>query len=755
MFRTALAFCAGAAAVHALPSAPPAAAAAVPAAAALGLLARAPGVAAFLAGCAAAGLAAATALAGAWPCARDREAVVLEGRVAAPAIQRPERTDFDFEIGRPAGGHPEFGRVRLSWYEAGAVPRAGERWRFGARLRCPRGFANPGAPDRELALLRDGIGATGYVIDDPAQVRVAGRPLRGVEPLRERVAAAISAALRPGPSAAVLQGLAVGLRGNIPDGLWDALAATGLAHLVAISGLHVTGCALAALVLLRCAWRIRLLPATRLRLAAEGVTVTTATAAYAVISGASVPALRTVAMVALFHALRALRRNLTVGAALALAAAILVAADPLALASAGFWLSFVATAALLAAGSAGTGWRARAIGFARAQAAVTALLAPVLAATFGRLSLVAPLVNAVAIPAFGVLVLPVVLFATALALAAPGASAAAWQFLAAILDAAWPLLEGIARWPGASFGPAAQAPALIAIAGGLTLGALVVPLRGLRVAAGVALLALACGQGARVPTGAFMLTVLDVGQGQAAVIETAGRVVVFDAGPRWRGGTVAARVSLLPYLRSRGLRTVDLLVLSHDDADHSGGADSILGAIEVRRRMGAPGGRVPADEACVAGSSWRWDGVEFRVLHPPPGFEGGDNDRSCALRVAGPGGSVLLLGDPEASAEAALARQSVASDVVLVPHHGSATSSSPALVAAVSARFGIVSSGFGNRWGMPRTEVLARWRAAGTTIVGTASHGAVRVSIPPRAGSPEFGAERHDEPRWWRAKRGG
>jgi competence protein ComEC len=754
MLGKALAFCVGTASIHLLPSVGAAPAAALPAVAAACLIRRRPALAAFLAGCAAALHGAAAALEGAWPCARDREVVVIEGRIAEPAVVRPDRTEFDVVVAAAPGTPPGFDRVRLSWYEAQALPRAGERWRLGARLRCPRGFANPGAADRELALLRAGIDATGYVTGVREPERLAEGTAQRIERLRERVAGSIERSLEPGASAAVLQGLAVGLRGNIPDGVWEALAATGLAHLVAISGLHVTGCALAALILLRTAWQRGMLPATRWRPVAETVTVISVTSAYALLSGASLPALRTVAMVALFHALRSLRRNVAASESLALAAAVLVAADPLAVTSAGFWLSFVATAGLLAAGSAAPGWRGRAGQFVRAQSAVTLLLAPVLAATFGRLSLVAPFLNAIAIPAFSVLLLPAVLIGTALALVAPAAPAMLWQALAAALDILWPQLERIAGWPAASIAPAAQSMAFVAGAGVLALAALLVPITGLRVLACVALAGLACGRGVPSPPGGFTLTVLDVGQGEAAVVETAAHVLVFDTGPRWRGGMVAARVSLLPFLRARGIRRIDRLVVSHEDADHAGGAAAVEQAFDVALRMTAPGGRRAADTECVAGDAWDWDGIAFRVLHPPPRFEGDDNDRSCAIHVRGPGGAALLLADPEAAAEVALTQHPVSADVVLVPHHGSRTSSSPGLVAAVSARIGIVSAGFGNRWDLPRADVVARWRAAGTTVLGTAGQGAVRIRFAPRNAPLAIEAERRDEPHWWRAGSG-
>ena len=265
-------------------------------------------------------------------------------------------------------------------------------------------------------------------------------------------------ALPPGPTAAVLQGLSVGVRGNIPDGLWEAFAVTGLAHLVAISGLHVTGCALSMLLLLRLAWRWHALRPTRHRLVIEGVAVVGVTTAYTLLSGASVPALRTLVMVGLFILLRTLRRPVPLAGTLALAAAILVAADPLSITSAGFWLSFVATAALFAAGSAGNGWRGWVGGFARAQMAIAVVLAPVLAATFGRLSLVAPLVNAVAIPVFSLLILPAVLLGTAIAVPAPEASALLWRCSAASWTGPGPCCNGSRPGPRRAWPPRCNLP---------------------------------------------------------------------------------------------------------------------------------------------------------------------------------------------------------------------------------------------------------------------------------------------------------
>jgi competence protein ComEC len=749
MLRWAIPFLAGAALLHALPALGPAESCVVPALAALVLRRRAPALAAACAGFALTHGLATERLATAWPCERDRETASVEGRIAAPPVTRAGRIEFDLDVVRLDAPGPSPRRLRVSWYEPDRSPAVGEEWRFELRLRCRRGFQNPGAPERELTLLRERIDATAYVLGKRPPVRIGPAATRPIERLRERISGAIAAALPPGPSVAVLQGLAVGVRGAIPDRLWEAFSATGIAHLMAISGLHVTGCALFVLAGLRRFARLPAIARLPVRVSGESIVVVTVSAGYALLAGASLPALRTVAMVALLAALRILRRSWPVDRVLALAAVLLVATDPLALTSVGFWLSFVATAALIAAALRGGSLRARLLGFARGQLAVTALLTPVLAIGFGRLSLVSPLVNALAIPLFGLL-LPIVLAGTVVAAASPELSVRFWRALAPLLDGTWPWLEAIASWSGASWAPALQPLALVAAVTVALFVALLVPLAGIRFTAAALVAALCLGRPEPLAEGAFRLVALDVGQGLAVVTETRGHALVFDTGPAWPGGGAAAQVSLLPYLRARGIRAIDRLIVSHEDRDHAGGVERLREAMPVRAGAAAWGSEVPPQEDCRRGATWRWDGVTFRVLHPPAGFAGDDNDLSCAILVSGPAGRALLLADPESRGEAELLTQEVAADVVLLPHHGSRTSSQAALVGAVSARYGIASAGFGNRWGMPHREVVARWRSFGTSVLATAKEGAVIARFTPERDVVEITSARRVARRWWR-----
>ncbi|MCC7198127.1 MAG: DNA internalization-related competence protein ComEC/Rec2 [Gammaproteobacteria bacterium] len=697
-------------------------------------------------------------LAADWPCRRDREELTIAGRVAAPALLRDGRTEFDFDAdarSRSLGVPP---RLRLSWYQAEAVPWPGEAWQLQVRLRCRRSLRNPAGADRELALLADRIGATGYLSGrSPARRLDDGAHHRPVQRLRAHIAERIAALMRDSPEAGIVQGLAVGVRGKLSDEQWRVLSVSGTAHLVAISGLHVTAFALTTLALSGFVLRFgqpRWL--SRRRVLVDAALLIGVAGGYTLLAGAALPALRTLAMLSVAVAFRVARREQRSTGILAASAFVLLAADPLALLQAGFWLSFVATAALVIAAPPGAG----AIGgFVRAQAAVTLALAPVSVIVFGFLSVVGPVANAVAIPAFSVLLLPLTL--AGVALLPVWETGAAWAFAATgwMIAKGWPLLEWLVALPAAAW-RVPQPPAWLAAA---ALVAVLAALALRQAAIGAACLVIVVASLLRAPAvpppGALDAIVLDVGQGLAVVLRTTHRVLVFDAGPRWRGGGSAGEAVVLPYLRAQGVRRIDMLVLSHDDADHAGGATALLAAMPVTQLLRGAGSFAdgPAGTGCRRGQRWRWDGVSFEVLHPGEGESWDDNEGSCVLRVTTETASLLLVADVGRLAEDSLTarpelRGRLQADVALVGHHGSRSSSSQAWVDAVQPRWALVSAGFGNRWGMPRAEVLARWRAGGATARGTQDEGALRLRLPAAGMMAAPAGQAASERRWWHVR---
>jgi competence protein ComEC len=535
---------------------------------------------------------------------------------------------------------------------------------------------------------------------------------------------------------------------------WRVFAATGTTHLMAISGLHI------GMVAMLAAWGggciVRWRRAQSLGLTAmHGQVLAGVSAAviYSVLAGLSVPTQRTLVMLCIYFGLRGFRRTLDIGRSLSLALIAILLVDPFAPLSVGAWLSFIAVLVILMATAGRLVREGMIASFSRVQWAVTIGLIPVLLASFGNLSLLAPVANVLAIPAFTLLVVPGTLIGTVAAMIDPSLGAPLLKLPALLLDAGWPVLEWLAQRPLAVWhAPQPSLPVFLALLAGVSLLSLptIWPLRFTGVLLCLPMMFY------RAPTpapGTFELTVLDVGQGLAAVVRTHSRTLVYDTGPAYPSGRSAAELAVLPFLRNRDVRGIDLLMVSHGDQDHSGGLSELLAAMPVRAVATGPSVAFhdSARIGCHRGQHWQWDGVRFTVLHPDS--EGqtlarSGNDSSCVLLIQGHGGNALLTGDIEIDAERRLlARGLPRAEVVVAPHHGSDTSSSSLFVAAVRPDVTIFSTGYRNRWNFPRPAVLARWREVGARCYETAASGAITVTFEPTG--LQVREQRHTQRRYW------
>jgi competence protein ComEC len=641
---------------------------------------------------------------------------------------------FEF-ITDPQAGLPR--HIELTWYEPAWRPLAAERLALEVRLRRPRGFANPGGADYEARALREGLDATGYVRSARRLGRGWPDVLRApVLVARDRIATAITDALGDRPATGIVAGLSVGLQDALSQAQWRQLARSGTSHLMAISGMHIGMFAVIA------GWLAARVQRWRQRRGALGsardaavIVGSAAALAYGALAGWSVPTQRTVIMIGLVAAALHKRRRVGAADALALGAIAVLLCEPLAPLAVGFWLSFGAVAAILLVSSGGIAREGVLRGYARAQWAVSAGLVPVLVGSFGTVSLVAAAVNLLAIPLYTLLIVPAVLVGTALLVAVPALGAVVLGAVAWLIETTWPLIAVPAAWSWATWGVAGLAPwawAALVVGAAAALAPLPSPGR----VAGLLHVLAACLWRPPVPqTGAARFTMLDVGQGLAAVVETRHHVLVYDAGPVFRSGSDTGAMVVEPYLRYRGRRRIDLLVVSHDDLDHAGGAGSLARLLPVDRLVAS--GRVldplGAVERCRRGVHWTWDGVGFEWLHPGDALQPKDNDRSCVLLVRAGPHTVLLTGDIERDAEAELleAGRTPRVDMLLVPHHGSRTSSTTAFVAATWPRWALVPSGHRNRWGFPKPDVVARWQATGAQVLVGSSTGAIEFELQP------------------------
>jgi competence protein ComEC len=650
-------------------------------------------------------------------------------------------------------------RIRVSWFEPTHLPHIGDVWRLELRLRRPRGSSNPGGFDYEAWLLRERIAATAYVVAGPRNALLATGQLGIIDRIRKGIVNRLRSGSVEPANAAVLAAISVGARHLVAAEQWERYARTGTSHLMAISGLHVGMVAVAGYVL-GIVLSVMVPPGRNHHRLALIVALACALA-YSLLSGMAIPAGRAGLMIGMATAVSLAGRPLQPFRILAAAAAVLVVAAPLSTMAPGFKLSFAAVAVLLwvAAGLAPSRrpglpgkWLENARQLVTMQFALLLGLMPLTVLLFDRVAIAAPPVNLIAVPLFGIVTVPCTLAGVLLA----GPLQPAGDSLLAIAAGSVDLIERLIGLAAAQRHAAVTVSAMEGRAMGWLLlpAAWVVLPRGwpCRGVAWLAALIIITWDPERPAAGCAAVTVLDVGQGLAVVVETGERVLLYDTGPAFRGGGSAAESIVLPFLASRGVPALDDIVVSHPDLDHAGGLDTIRDAMPVHRVFaGQPIAGFPRARACRAGDGWEAGGVRFEFLNGPATPLSSSNNASCVLQLSAGAHRILLPGDIEREAEKALLRAGRIARVavVIAPHHGSATSSSPGFVRALAPSLVLVAAGYGNRWGLPDPEVVQRWQQAGAQVLTTIESGAIRFELCAQSGVGPVSRERSEMRRIW------
>ena len=674
------------------------------------------------------------------PAALDGRTLWLEGRVSGLPDVADGVVRFQLEDA-VARRYRLPQRMRLAWYDGPPI-LAGEHWRLAVKLKRPRGLVNPQGFDYEAWLLAQRIGATGTV-KHGERLGAAKGPSAWRDGLRQRLLA-VDAHGRAGGLAALVLGDGSGL--SRAD--WRVLQDTGTVHLLVISGQHVAMLAALLYGMVAGLFRLGLWPRALPWLPWACALAFAGALGYGLLAGFEVPVRRACVMVALVLVWRLRFRHLGLWLPLLLAFVLVLLGEPLASLQAGFWLSFGAVAVLawVFGGRLGVWpwWRV----WWRAQWTLALGLLPLFFALGLPLSLSGPLANLLAVPWVSFLVVPLALLGSVL-LPVPWLGEALLWLAGGLLE----LLFQALAWIAAAL-PAWLPTALPLWAWLLgSLGAVLcllpagVPLRGLGL---VMLLAPFLPPRAHIPDGMAEVWQLDVGQGLAVLVRTGEHALLYDAGPRFGDFDLGERV-VLPSLRQLGGDRLDLMLLSHADSDHAGGAQALLRGLAVEQVFSGEAAELPAvlrAQPCVDGASWEWEGVRFttwRWAEAPAG-----NPSSCALKVQAAGESLLLTGDIDARAERELIGQGrdLRADWLQVPHHGSRSSSSAVFLEMVRPRGALVSRGWHNAFGHPHPAVVARYQAQGSVLYDSAERGAMRLLL----GSGEGISAWRDQSRFWREK---
>lgn len=669
--------------------------------------------------------------------------LTLTGVVAALPSFKERSARFEFLLDTQSvrafnGAVPS--RLLLSWYDPPRTFRAAQRWQLTVRLKRPHGLMNPGGFDYEGWLFRHQLRATGYVREKGARRYLGTAEGYSWLAWRQRLQEEILHTTRENPLRGVLVALTVGEQRGITPVQWEVFDRTGTTHLVAISGSHITLIAGLMFFLARRAWaRLGKLPLYYPAPQAAAWIALSCAIGYAALAGFAVPTQRAVLMIAVVMLGILWQRHRAMSHTLALALLAVLVWDPLAALEIGFWLSFMTVAVILWAMNNRT--RARGVWrWGRVHLVVAVALLPVMLVLFQRVSLIAPLANALAVPWVELGVVPVLLLGVLLQQIATWLGAPLITLAGQLLTALWWILERASAVEWAQWWHSAP-PAWAAAAGIVGVMVLIAP-RGLpgRWLGGVLLLPSLTVIPPAPPAGSVWFTLLDVGQGLAAVVRTQNHTLLFDTGPRHSASFDTGSAVIAPFLRAQGVTVLDTLLLSHGDADHAGGIVSLVKHFPPRVLLTSVPERVPWADAqtCARGQTWQWDGVNFEILHPAAEMAGRGNDSSCVLRVSSGATDILLTGDIEKKAERTLLEElpspSVEAEILVAPHHGSATSSTAEFVAAVQPRHVLFPIGYRNHYGFPKPVVAARYQALGAQSWATDRRGAVTFRIHPQRG---------------------
>jgi len=669
--------------------------------------------------------------------------------VTGETVQRFILEIKEFNAHDYSGPVPE--RLKLSWYYGEPV-RAGETWQFNVRLKPPHGFMNPGGFDYEAWLFQNGIHATGYIRKSEVNRKLQPAELFDDTASRQQISENITSMLHDSAFAGFVAALAVGDRSAIDPHQWEVLINTGTNHLMAISGLHIGLAAAFGYWVCR-----RLLPGCVMQYipAQHSAMICAAIIAfiYAMLAGFAIPTQRALLMLVCVAAASLLRRTTRPMDILSVALLLVLLWDPAAVMSAGFWFSFLAVAVIFHA-LTGRMAHSRWLKWGWMQIVIALALFPMSLFLFQQASLVSPLANLFMVPYVSLLVVPVILLGLLMLPFSNAAAAVLFSAAGSLFQFIWPVLQWLSDFPYSHW-LKAQPGILMTILALAGVGIMLAPrLRYWRVAGAVLLLPAITWQPQAPQAGAYELNVLDVGQGLAIVVRTHAHTLVYDTGARFSERLDSGTAVLRPFLTHEGVKNIDLLMISHGDGDHIGGAASLLEAYPQTPVLGQGVDELDAESLnlCKAGQTWSWDGVMFTLLHPDSANYAATNNRSCVLKVEGRGGSVLITGDIEQKVEARLLQQHtdlLSANILIAPHHGSKSSSGMRFIQAVSPEIVIFAAGYRNRYQFPVRQIVARYATLGSNMYMSGHTGAIKIVVHPQLGITAVESYRGSHRKYW------
>ncbi|MFA6409000.1 MAG: DNA internalization-related competence protein ComEC/Rec2 [Gammaproteobacteria bacterium] len=686
----------------------------------------------------------------------EKQNITIECYIDSLPKYEAERLSFTCALEK-LNGEKNKAKILLSWYQnypSYPVLRVGDKWRLTVKLKRPHSTANPGSFDHEAYLLENRIRATGYVVTNKfSQNKLLNSHWYkySIDRLRQYLSWRIKNSLPNSHFNAFISALTVGDQSGITQSDWQVLRRTGTIHFLIIAGLHIGFVAAFLFFIIRLLWRFfprlcLIIPSPK----AAAIFALAGAVFYSALAGFSTPTKRAIFMLIFFFLGKLTDRNFSVWSSFLVGLFIVTLINPLASLSSGFWLSFVAVFLILFSLESRLNNGTKFMRYSRLQWALTLGLIPLSLLLFEQASLISFFANLIAVPCLGFIAIPLSLSSSIILLINQKLGTLLLVLASKVFALIYFFLNWLANLPLSNFIHAVYNPwILLASSIGilLILAPRALPCRYLSLAFLSPLFFF-------IPKGPnyneVWFTLLDVGQGLASVIRTQNHVIIYDTGPKFSPESDAGNSIVVPFLLTENLKNIDLMVVSHSDQDHSGGAKSILNNLKVSKLITSTPdffSPFPA-EHCYAGTHWNWDGVGFSFLHPPKDSNFSINNSSCVLKITSGKESILLDGDIEKIAEKKLVAQnasSLQSNILVAPHHGSISSSSLGFVQAVKPNYVLFPTGYLNRFKFPSPVVVMRYEAIGTKTLNSAETGAITFKFPTKSGilTPEIYRTNH------------
>ncbi|MES2217037.1 MAG: DNA internalization-related competence protein ComEC/Rec2 [Pseudomonadota bacterium] len=637
-------------------------------------------------------------------------------------------------------GHPAHGVIKLLWGDNTVVLHAGDKWQFTAKLKKPYGTMNPGGFDYEAYAFTNNIIANGYIANkEPTLLLSSHWYHQTLNRIRQYFAEKISQNLPASETSPWITALAIGERHDIPAPDWQVLRNTGTNHLMAIAGLHIGFIALLAHVVVTFCWRR--IPRAALKMPAQhagAVAALVMAFIYSAMAGFSIPTQRACVMIAAFLTILLLRRKPLSWQGWSVALLCVVLINPLTVLSESFWLSFASVALIIYCMSGrlapqGLWWK-----LGRIQWIIAVGLLPLSIWLFQQCAFISFIANSVAIPWVGFLVAPLSFLGALLMLVSIKLGTLILIFADKILSVLWIFLAWCAHLPNVVWYQVVD-DKLALLAGCVAVVILLLP-AGFpgRYFSVIFVLPIVLFTPLAPAAGGVWFTLLDIGQGLSAVIQTQKHILVFDAGPRLSVNYDMGESVVVPFLHTLAAKRIDMLVISHGDNDHIGGANALLRNFPVSAIKTSVPELLPHADYCLQGLKWRWDGVDFEFIYPFASKLHLGNNSSCVLRVSSGAKHILLTGDIEKLAEKSLlaSAENLPATILIAPHHGSKTSANENFITRVHPRYVLFPVGYRNRYHFPNKTVVEKYAKHHVLMLDTVNSGAIKFVMNENALMP-------------------